>query len=172
MIEYVRNILPRIQKFSSGLDVKEMYTDKPWIMLEGESDLHEYEFCRDGRLIMSLNGQVQFGKWEYRPSTQRLLIERPTDALLLQNAFIDKGLMILKKSGGPDPAIILVNRTVIPDMDVVRYLEKLIKPYEIPSSNYTLDERKTDDGAVLVIIIYIVVLCLLTGGILYAFSST
>ena len=170
MIEYVRNILPRIQRFSSGLDVKEMYTDKPWIMLEGESDLHEYEFCRDGRLIMSLNGQVQFGKWEFRPSTQRLLIERPTDALLLQSAFVNNGLMILKKSGSLDPAFILVNRAVVPDMDVVQYLEKLVKSREVPLSTNTYDEGK-DDGDKQAISVTIVLVILLAAGLIYVFSS-
>lgn len=126
MIEYIRNILPRIQQYSKSLDHKENYVDKPWIFIDDNNSTHEYEFCRDGRLIMSLNGQVQFGKWEYRPATQRLLIERPTDAILMQSAFIDDGLMILKKSASDDPTFILVNSAVIPDLDVVGYLQRFL----------------------------------------------
>lgn len=149
MVEYISNILPRIQQYSKSLDHNENYVGKPWVFIEGEHNIHEYEFCRDGRLIMSLNGQVQFGRWEYRPATNRLLIERQNDAILFQNAFIDDGLMILKKNNFDDSAFILVNSSVVPDLDYVTYLRNYIVVREKPVTSDNQKEKQAFGSEVL-----------------------
>ena len=147
MLDYVRNILPRIQKYSKSLDIQELYIDKPCVLMDGDTNYHEYEFCRDGRLIMSVNGQVQLGRWEYRESTQRLLIERPTDAILLQSAFVDNALMVLKKSGSNDLAFLLVNRSEVPGLDYETYLMNYVdrKGLVYSENEHAAQEDHTED---------------------------
>jgi hypothetical protein len=71
-----------------------------------------------------VNGQAIVGTWEYRQASKRLLINRVSDNILLQNGFFSNALLVLKKSGSEDPGFILVNREKIPDLNYVEYLNK------------------------------------------------
>lgn len=122
MIEYLKNILPRISHFSKSLDKVEVFINKPWVYLDEENNNHGYLFHRDKRLIMSLNGNVTEGSWELLPHG-KLLIDRITNKILLENMFIDDALMILKKSGSKDESFVLINESVIPDLDALKYLK-------------------------------------------------
>jgi hypothetical protein len=126
MIQYIQNLLPRLQQFSQRLDHIENFVDKPWVLIDEEGNRHIYIFQRNQSLIMSLNGKVQVGKWEYIQAAKSLLIDRQIDKILLNNAFVEKGLMILRMDGSPDRPWVLANETEIPDLDVPRYLKELM----------------------------------------------
>ena len=65
MNHYINNILPRLKEFSESLDRKEVFIDHPWVIVDDNLNQEKYIFKRNGDLIMSLNGQVTIGKWEY-----------------------------------------------------------------------------------------------------------
>lgn len=123
MMSYIKNIIPRIKEFSKSLDKAEVFINKNWVFIDEQDNNHEYLFHRDSRLIMTLNGKVSIGSWELLPHG-KLLIDRVSDKILLENMFIDDALMILKKSGSEEDAFVLINQQVIPDLDVLKYLEK------------------------------------------------
>ncbi|MGZ3849426.1 MAG: hypothetical protein ACXVMS_02855 [Flavisolibacter sp.] len=72
---------------------------------------------------MSLNGKVQIGKWEYLMTAKSLLIDRVVDKVLLNQAFLDSGIMILKIDGDLEKPWLLMNEQEIPDLDAERYLK-------------------------------------------------
>jgi hypothetical protein len=134
MYEFIRNIIPRIQSFSKRLDQIEVFVDRSWILVDENNNKHEYNFLRDNnQLIMSLNGKVKLGSWKLLP-TGKLLIERGEDALLLDNAFIDKAILILKKGNSDELPFILFDDKLIPDGDIVNYLIGIEKSISIPEN--------------------------------------
>lgn len=141
MREFLRNIIPRIQKYSKGLDKIEVFVDKtePWIYIDDEGNQHQYIFMRDKRLIMSYNGIVKTGTWELLPTNQ-LLINRVSDEILLDHLFIENALLVLKKSATNDIPFVLINKDEIPDFDVEKYLEKFQAEKE--RKEVPLDEQK------------------------------
>jgi hypothetical protein len=141
MREFLRNIIPRIQKYSKGLDKIEVFVDKtePWIYIDDEGNQHQYIFMRDKRLIMSYNGIVKTGTWELLPTNQ-LLINRVSDEILLDHLFIENALLVLKKSATNDIPFVLINKDEIPDFDVEKYLEKF--QVEKERKEVPLDEQK------------------------------
>ncbi len=122
MLEYIKNIMPRIQQYSKQLDKTEIFVEKSWIYIDEQNNNHEYMFMRDKRLIMSLNGSVTTGTWELLPNG-KLLINRVKDEVLLQNMFFDDALMVLQKSGSNDEPFTLINEARVPDLDALRYLQ-------------------------------------------------
>ncbi len=140
MLDYLRNILPRIQGYSKSLDRVEVFVEKPWVLFDERNNLHEYMFMRDKRLILSLNGIVKEGKWELLPNG-KLLIDRVDDKILLQNMFIDDAVMILKMSGTADVPFLLVNEHRVPDRDVMKYLE-LVEEQQHTYEPLAVEERK------------------------------
>ena len=74
---------------------------------------------------MSLNGQVTIGKWEYLATANSLLVDRVHDKILLNHAFLDPAVMVLKKDGYNDNVLFLANQNLIPDLDILGYLSAL-----------------------------------------------
>ena len=142
MLLYLKNLLPRIQQFSAQLSKEEIFVDKPWVLIDLNGNNHEYIFLRNHELILSVNGIVTKGSWQLLP-TGKLLIDRVTDNILLQQAFIDEGILILKLSGTDDLPFMLLNENVIPDKDPEKYLRKV----EANFLNYDLFE--TSEGIIL-----------------------
>jgi hypothetical protein len=121
MEEYFKNLINRLRRYSTDLDKIELFVDRSWLYQDDKNNNHEYIFLRDQRLILTLNGAVTEGKWELLPNG-KLLINRVHDRILLENLFIDNALMVLKKSGSGDIPFILYDPLLIPDGDVVKYL--------------------------------------------------
>ena len=124
MLPFVKNLLPRLKQYSKSLDQSSIFIDKPWIMIDENLDQHHYVFHKDGRLIMSLNGAVQIGTWEYLAGSNSLLIDRVKDKILLNQEFVQDDLMFLRKDGHGDTFFVLMNKNVIPDLNYEKYLKK------------------------------------------------
>jgi hypothetical protein len=135
MDKFFQNIIPRLKNYSQDLNRKEVFVDKPWLFTDDNNNNHEYLFLRDNRLIMSLNGKAITGSWELLPNG-KLLINRIEDQIMLENMFIDEAIMVLKRSRSNEMAFVLVNPTIIPDLDAQRYLN------EISQEKSNLEEDK------------------------------
>jgi len=125
MLSFLQSLLPRLKKFSQSLDQKELFIDKPWVLIDEDGQQQTYIFRRGGELLMSLDGQVRMGTWDYIASAQSLLIDRGADKLLLNHLFFTEALLILARDGKADSKFVLANRQLIPDLDVERYLRVL-----------------------------------------------
>lgn len=149
METYLKNLLPRVRQFSQTLEKKELLVDQPWVLIDANGDKQQYIFERDGKLIMALNGKVQYGTWKYIPAAKSLLIDRANDSLLLNHDFVSAGVCILKKDGFVDEPWMLVNERVVPDLNVYRYLRSLLPQNQnikqLPVSGVTID-YKNDNG--------------------------
>lgn len=122
---YLNNLIPRLKEFSNNLDKKEFFIEIPWVVVDDNLNQQKYIFKRDGELIMSLNGQVTIGKWEYLSSAISLLIDRTQDKILLNQNFIDSAVMILKKDGLKEDYFMLANEILLPDLNITDYLKKI-----------------------------------------------
>ena len=124
MIEYVKNIIPRIQRYSKDLSKIENFIDKNWIFFDENGKNHEYLFLRDKRLIMTLGSITKEGSWELLPTGQLLITRDTNDLVKLENMFVEQALLVLKRSATDDIPFVLINKQLIPDLDAVKYLEK------------------------------------------------
>lgn len=126
MKAYIQDLLPRILQFSKKLDNTALFIEKPWVLIDNDTSYYKYIFKRDGQLIMSANGLVQVGNWEYFAEAKSILIDRIKDKVLLNHAFIDDAVMLLRVDGLNNSIFILANEAVIPNLDVVNYLKTII----------------------------------------------
>lgn len=154
---YIENIIPRLRKFSESFNKIESFAEKPWVLIDENMNYQKYIFRRNGQLIMSYNGEVKIGSWEYISAASSLLINRITDKILLNQNFIDSGIMVLKKDGFNNDNLILLNEDIVPDLDVLGYMKRLyyqkyaIKNVKLKSGqeleilyyNYTLIEKNS-----------------------------
>lgn len=132
MIDYIKNLLPRLQQYSSSLDHKEIFVDQPWILIDENGERHNYIFERNGNLLLSTNGTVTNGRWRYIAASKAMVITTSGKDFLLKQAFVDKGMMFLKLDGSTDTPWVFANENLIPDLDIQRYLlNVLIKKMQL-----------------------------------------
>ncbi|WP_127844570.1 hypothetical protein [Psychroflexus aestuariivivens] len=122
---YLQDIVKGLKNFSKSLNKKSILIEKPWALIDSDLEIQKLIFKKNKELIMSKNGQVNIGKWDYLPEAKSLLINRGTDTILCNEGFIDEGVMILKMDGTNNDFFILANENVIPDLDAYSYLKKL-----------------------------------------------
>lgn len=138
MKAYIQDLVNRLSQFSEKLDNTTLFVDTPWVLIDNETNYHKYIFKRDGELVMSFNGQVQIGKWEYLTAAKSLLIDRVKDKILLNQSFFDSAVMVLKVDGTNKDLFILANETIIPDLDIKKYLQSVTyKKFNIITGNLT-----------------------------------
>lgn len=125
--DYLKNIAYQLRTQSETVKAENILVGKPWAIIDGENQMQRLIFSSDGSLVLSINGQARTGKWRYFPEARSLMIDRVTDQILCKEAFINEGVMILRKDGTEDEFFALANENVVPDLDVAAYLRKLRK---------------------------------------------
>lgn len=150
MKEHLKSLITRLSQFSQKLDQIALFADKKWVIIDEEGNQQSYIFERDGDLVMSKNGKVKMGKWKFYPQAQSIKIDRGEDQILLNHAFFDEALMVLKYDGAPNhDFFVLADQHKIPDLDIVKYLEKKVKTNELPKERYKkgrVHELKLENG--------------------------
>ena len=108
---------------TKSLSKQALFVDKPWAIIDNDGEIQKLIFKKDGGLVLSKNGKVTVGSWEYLPEARSLLVDRVTDKLLLQEQFIDESVLILRKDGTDNDFFALANENTLPDYDIVNYLK-------------------------------------------------
>lgn len=168
---FINNIIPRLRAFTRSIEIKEALVDKIWEIYDDPENLHDYQFLRDQRLIMTYNGDVKFGEWEILPG-RRLLIKRANDnPINLLYDFSIYGVVLMKKAGNNQTPFLLYDKNVIPDGNILEYLIELeagkrVVPITTTTTSSPHDRSDTRLGCT-VTIVAIVVFAL----IIYLFSQ-
>ena len=156
MQEFINNLIPRLKILSKSLDQVEVFVDKAWVYTDENNNIHEYTFLRDQRLIVSFNGQIQKGKWELLP-TGKLLLDIANENIMLENAFINKAILVLKKNGMDDQPFILFDIKKIPDGNITSYLEMLAENPKLSLEDETIISEEPIDALKVVLFVIVFV---------------
>jgi len=130
---YLKDILPRLRSISSNLDHLALLVDKPWVVKSSFGEpFQKLIFRKDGSVLLSIDGNIVDGKWEYIPQARALIIEYGNRKKLYRHEFLDEAVLALKidgrKTGHDKDYFILSNEIVIPDGNTSLYLkEKYLK---------------------------------------------
>ena len=107
MQTFIADIIPKLQKFSKKLDDLTLLTNQHWVVLdELENAKNVYIFRSNNELLISSNGKVEKGKWEYLGNNS-LLIDRKEDSYLFKHGFFDENVMALKIDGKEEYAFLV-----------------------------------------------------------------
>ena len=96
MRTFIADIIPKIQRFSQRLDDLTKLTNQHWVSL---GDINQskkvYIFRPNDQLLISDNGIVEKGSWEYL-GNQSLLLNTKNENYLLKHGFFDENVIALK----------------------------------------------------------------------------
>ena len=136
----LKSLSAQLKSYSETLDKTNILADKPWALIDEEFEVQKLIFKRNNELVLSRNGKVQMGSWEYFPEAKSLLIDRGGDKILCNEAFIDDAVMILKIDGTENNFYLFANENLIPDLDAIGYL-KILRKLKL-----NILEKEMDDG--------------------------
>ncbi|MCB9354672.1 MAG: hypothetical protein H6575_08895 [Lewinellaceae bacterium] len=126
MIDYIKTLISRLQQYSKDLNDTAIFAEVPWTFIDDDGVKVIYIFRRSKELLISKQGNVTTGYWEYLPVMQSLLIEHSDRKHMYNQGFVDNVVMALRKDGTED-LFLLVNQHEIPDLNPVEYLERKIQ---------------------------------------------
>jgi hypothetical protein len=107
MQTFIADIIPKLQSFSKKLDDLTLLTNQHWVVLdELKQSKNVYIFRANNELLISSNGKVEKGKWEYLGNNS-LLIDRNEESYLFKHGFFDENVMALKIDGKEEYALLV-----------------------------------------------------------------
>ncbi len=166
MKTYIADIIPRVRKFSQRLDNETLLKKDPWVVIdENSSTKCLYIFRDNGNLIISQNGEVDEGKWDYLGSN-RILIKRRGESFLFNNGFFNENVLALQVEGRSEYAF-LVNETIFNQRQLTS-LEQINNYLEIeyvksrPSLENKEQSKDKVDTLVMVFVWIVIILVLIS----------
>ena len=124
MISQLKYFVNQLQFISKSLGKRELLVDKPWALIDEDGEIQKLIFKQNKEMILSKNGKVTIGSWDYFPGAKSLLIDRGRDKLLLNEQLIDENVLILKKDGTDNEFFALANENTLPDYNILGYLQQ------------------------------------------------
>ena len=110
MKTYIADIIPKIQRFSQKLDDLTKLTNQHWVSLDDIDESKKvYIFRPNNQLLISNNGIVEKGSWDYL-GYQSILLETSEESYLLKHGFFDENVIALKLDS-TDTYAFFVNET-------------------------------------------------------------
>jgi len=144
---FLKEVFPKITKFSKRIDYSTILCDYPWVIWENEFSANHKKiiFKKDNEILYSDKGNVTKGRWEYLPNADSLYIEYGNIKKLCNQAFIDNYILLLKVDT-EEEIIALVNEKKIDNIKNFRINKYIDKTYdkllpEIPNQEAS-EERK------------------------------
>lgn|SRR5690554_6107447 len=144
MKTYIADIIPKIQQFSQKLDDLTKLSNQHWVSIGDIGQTKRvYIFRTNNQLLISDNGIVEKGTWEYL-GNQSLLIDTNEGSYLLKHGFFDQNIIALKIDSSNNYAF-FVNETKYDKElnsieDVLRFLT--IKYLKKDSKHFTISEKE------------------------------
>lgn len=107
MQTFISDIIPKIQRFSQKMDDLTMLTNQHWVVMdEIDKTKNVYIFRKNNELLVSSNGEVEKGRWEYLGNNS-LLIDKKDRSYLFKHGFFDENVLALKIDGREEYAFLV-----------------------------------------------------------------
>lgn len=145
MKKVIENFLPRIKKFSKRLNDETALKNQQWILID-ETGLTTitYIFRDKNQLLISKNGNVLIGAWEYLTS-EKILLNFEGNTYLYRNEYFDDKLLALKKDGSEIYSLFINEEFLNSFNNDIGKLETFIleRYNKIEENNHNQEIRKT-----------------------------
>lgn len=127
MRTYLLDILPKIQQYSQKLDDLTLLTNQHWVLMDSIGvDKTIYIFRINNELLVSTNGNVTKGKWEYLGNNS-ILIDLIDKSYLFKQGFFDKNILALKTDNRYEYAVFVNENRFDGELNSIEKLEEFLE---------------------------------------------
>ena len=133
MQTYFSNIIPSLARYSKKLDDISLLTTRHWVILDESSQSKStYIFRNNNELIVSENGIVVHGTWDYL-GFNKILLRINNSSFLFQHGFLEDDILALKLDGRNEYAF-FINESRS-DLNTLKRIDTLNIPVKVGSSS-------------------------------------
>ena len=141
MLKYINHIFKNLSNYSKKIDDVTLFQNQKWINIDEIGTRKKlFIFRPDNKLLVSINGNVKKGLWEYIDSTT-ILVELDNEPILLRHSFIDDEFLILNQDSTENYVLFIKENDNLKSLNTIelikqylenKYLNKLSGPEPIP----------------------------------------
>jgi hypothetical protein len=139
---FISDIIPKIQRFSKKLDDLTMLTNQHWVVIDTiDKTKNVYIFRKNNELLVSSDGEVEKGRWEYLGNNS-LLIDKKDKSYLFKHGFVDENVLALKIDGREEYAFMVNENKYDGELNSFnRVVDFLNRTYLNPNIQKKLEEQ-------------------------------
>jgi hypothetical protein len=154
MQTYISNIIPSLARFSKKLDDITLLTSKHWVILNETTQIKStYIFRNNKELIVSENGIVVHGTWDYL-GFNKLLLRFNNNSFLFQHGFLENDILALQLDGMNKYAIFINEGRS--DLNTLKKIDTHLNRKYLSSNGVPVDE--SIDWSYVVVGIFILIM--------------
>ena len=154
MKTYFSEIIPKLQNYSHKLDEIALLANQHWILFDENSEQKiVYIFRDNNELIISTNGSVEKGSWDYLGNNS-LLIEQSENSILFNHGFFNEKVLFLKVDG-KNEYVILIN-----EYKIQKEIKSLNEIYSLLKSKNEIKKTKNEesDNTLYLVLFFLVII--------------
>jgi hypothetical protein len=122
MLTYIKHIFTNLGSYSKKLDDITIFQNQNWINID-EIGIRKklFIFRPENKLLVSVNGNVNRGVWEYIDSTT-ILVDIDNDPVLLRHAFIDDEFLLLNQDNTENYALFIKENDKLKGLNTIEQI--------------------------------------------------
>ena len=153
MQTYLSDIIPSLSRYSKQLNDETLLTSRHWVVIDEIANRKNiYIFRKNRDLLISTNGLVEKGTWDYL-GNDKILIEQNGKAFLFRHGFFEDDFLALKIEGGDEYAFLVNEKKYDENLNSVLSIHSFLtkkyidSPVVIPENN--------DDSLIVAVVVFI-----------------
>ena len=163
MQTYLSDIIPSISRYSKQLNDETLLTSRHWVVVEElENRKSIYIFRKNRDLLISTNGSVEKGTWDYL-GNDKLLIEKDGKAFLFRHGFFEDDFLALKIECGDEYAFLVNEKKYDENLNSVMSIHTFLTKKYIDSP-VVMTQDESDESVMMIIWIAIAMFVVLLIG--------
>lgn len=138
MKTFFSDIFPKLQRYSQKLDNLTLLTNQLWVSLDNiQSSKIVYIFRNNNDLLISINGRVEKGKWEYL-GDKALLVEKASEIFLFKHGFFDENILALKIDSSEEYAVFVNESKFDGELNSINKISNFLRYHYLENKNASL----------------------------------
>lgn len=139
MKTFLLDIFPKIKQYSLKLDEITLLTNQHWVVIdEIKNSKNVYIFRDKNELLISQNGKVEKGRWEYL-GNKSLLIDKGDESYLFKHGFFDENILALKVDSSEEYAVFVNENKYEGELNSIEGIIKFLTSKYINNAPKVLD---------------------------------
>ena len=163
MQTYFSDIIPSISRYSKQLNDETLLTSRHWVVIDEIANRKNiYIFRKNRDLLISTNGLVEKGTWDYL-GNDKILIEQNGKAFLFRHGFFEDDFLALKIEGGDEYAFLVNEKKYDENLNSVMSIHSFLTKKYIDAP-VVMTQDGSDESVMMIIWIAIAMFVVLLIG--------
>lgn len=124
--ELLKDLHSSMKDRNQVLLMQNILVEIPWTIVDGDLNVQRLIFRKDKSLYIVKDGEIIESNWEYLPTLNSIIVEISGKKILMNQVFVDKKVLILKKDGHLNDFLVFLNENESLALSLENYLSEML----------------------------------------------